>query len=88
MPTQLVVDCLDQLLPVITTIVNCSLSHGVFPEAWKDALLKPLLKKPGLDMRVWMGFSVKCYLAFFLMFSVKIYKILMFSIFKKLTVKC
>ena len=47
-PTQLVVDCLDQLLPVITTIVNCSLSQGVFPEAWKDALVKPLLKKPGL----------------------------------------
>ena len=48
MPTQLVVDCLDQLLPVITTIVNCSLSQGVFPEAWKDALFKPLLKKPGV----------------------------------------
>ena len=45
MPTQLVVDCLDQLLPIITTIVNCSLSQGVFPGEWKDALVKPLLKK-------------------------------------------
>ena len=33
MPTKLVVNCLDQLLPIITTIVNCSLSQGVFPEA-------------------------------------------------------
>ena len=35
-----------------------------------------------------MGFSVKCYLALFLMFSVKICEILMFSVLKKLTVKC
>ena len=35
-----------------------------------------------------MGFSVKCYLAFFLMFSVKICKILKFSVLKKLIVKC
>ena len=48
MPTQLVVGCLDQLLPIITTIVNCLLSQGVFPEAWKDAYVKPLLKNPGL----------------------------------------
>ena len=32
-----------------TTIVNCSLSQGVFPKARMDALVKPLLKKPGLD---------------------------------------
>ena len=37
-----------------------------------------------------MGFNVKCYLAFFLFFnvSVKICKILMFSVLKKVTVKC
>ena len=34
-----------------------------------------------------MGFSVKCYLALFLKFSVKICKVLMFSVLKKLTVK-
>ena len=39
------------------------------------------------NMRVWMGFSVKCYLALFLKFSVKICKVLMFSVLKKLTVK-
>ena len=36
-----------------------------------------------------MGFSAKCIWPFcFLMFSVKICKILMFSVLKKLTVKC
>ena len=35
-----------------------------------------------------MGLSVKCYLAYFLMFSVNICKILMLSVLKKLTVKC
>ena len=35
----------------------------------------------GMDWRrVWMGFSVKCYLAVFLMFSVKMGKILMLSV--------
>ena len=35
-----------------------------------------------------MGFSVKYYLAYFVMFSVNICKILMLSVLKKLSVKC
>ena len=34
-----------------------------------------------------MGFSIKCYLAFFQMFSVKICKSLMFRVLKNLSVK-
>ena len=49
MPTSLVVGCLDELLPVITRIVNSSLSSGYFPAVWKEALVCPLLKKAGLD---------------------------------------
>ena len=49
MPTSLVVGCLDVLLPVITRIVNSSLSSGYFPAEWKVALVNPLLKKAGLD---------------------------------------
>ena len=48
-PTKLVLECLDILLPVITKIINYSLEHGVFPSAWKNALVFPLLKKDGLD---------------------------------------
>jgi len=48
MPTSVVTDCLDVLLPVITKIINSSLAHGYFPTTWKKALIKPILKKPGL----------------------------------------
>ena len=47
-PTELVLDCLDILLPVITKI-NYSLEHGVFPSGWKNALVFPLRKKDGSE---------------------------------------
>ena len=34
----------------ISTLVNLSLSHGVFAESWKTSVVKPLLKKIGLDL--------------------------------------
>ena len=49
MATSLVVGCLDVLLPVISRIVNLSLSWGHFSDEWKEALATPILKKPGLD---------------------------------------
>lgn len=49
MPSRLVSKC-DALFPVITSIVNKSLEAGHFPESWKEALVCPLLKKPGLDI--------------------------------------
>ena len=42
--------CLDPLLPVITNMVNLSLRTGYFADAWKTAVVHPLLKKPGLDL--------------------------------------
>ena len=36
---------LDACLPVITQIVNLSLTNGEFCEDWKIAVVKPLLKK-------------------------------------------
>ena len=50
MPTSVVLDVMDVLLPVITNIINLSLESGVFASDWKEALLKPLLKKCGLDI--------------------------------------
>ena len=50
MPTSLVVGCHDVLLPIITRIVNSSLSSGYFPGEWKEALVNPLLKKASLDL--------------------------------------
>ena len=40
-PTELVLDCLDILLLVITKIIHYSLEHGVFPSVWKNALVLP-----------------------------------------------
>ena len=48
-PTSFVKKHCDLLVPVITDIVNRSLSTGVFPDFYKQAIVKPLLKKPGLD---------------------------------------
>ena len=45
LPTTLVCDSLDVLLPVITKLVNTSLSTAHFPTEWKQAIVSPLLKK-------------------------------------------
>ena len=43
-PTPLLVECLDTLLPSLTALVNSSLFSGVFPEVFKTGLVTPLLK--------------------------------------------
>ncbi len=47
-PTSVMKQCLDLLLPVITSIINLSLSTGEFNSAKKLALITPLIKKLGL----------------------------------------
>ena len=57
LPTKLLKSCLlDTLLPVITKIVNLSLHSGIFPDLYKTALVKPLLKKISLDPEVLKNF--------------------------------
>ena len=48
-PTWILKSCLDVLLPLITRIVNLSLSSGSMPRELKNAVINPLPKKPGLD---------------------------------------
>lgn len=48
-PTWLLKDCLELLLPLLTSIVNASLSSSTVPTDMKHAQVRPLLKKPGLD---------------------------------------
>ena len=48
MTTPLMLECLDTLLPVITSQINLSLECGVFPDMWKEAIGYPLLKKVDL----------------------------------------
>ena len=51
-PTSLLFECSDQVVPLLTTIVNRSLATGIFPSCMKSAVVKPLLKKPSLDPNV------------------------------------
>ena len=41
--------CFNELGPIITNIVNLSLSEGNFPSTFEQALVQPLLKKPSLS---------------------------------------
>ena len=49
MPTSMVKDCLQELAPVITNIINSSMAEGVVPTTLKHANVVPVLKKPSLD---------------------------------------
>ena len=50
MPTSVLKQILDKCLPSLTKIVNLSLSEGVFALQWKEAIVRPLLKKLGLEL--------------------------------------
>ena len=51
-PTKLLKEpkVLDVLLPNICDIMNTSLSEGTFVDSWKLTIVRPLLKKQGLDL--------------------------------------
>ena len=48
-PTWLLKKCADELVPIITQIINMSFQNGHFPDSLKSALITPLIKKPSLD---------------------------------------
>ena len=51
-PTHLVKKCMNTLVPLITKIINLSLSVSEMPEDYKDAILIPLIKKAILDCEI------------------------------------
>ena len=48
-PTSVPYDRLNEIIPIVTSIMNKSLSSGIVPQCFKHALVKPLLKKASLD---------------------------------------
>ncbi len=50
MPTWMIRDCIDEVLPTLTKIINLSLTLGEMPNNLKIAITKLLLKKLGLDL--------------------------------------
>ena len=52
LPSKLFIECLDVLLPHITSIINLSLQTGSVPGSFKQAIVRPLLKKANIDQDV------------------------------------
>ena len=51
-PTSLLFECSNEIVPLLTAIVSQSLLTTIFPSCMKAAILKPLLKKTSLDPNV------------------------------------
>ena len=49
-PTYLLKNKIEEFLPIITKIFNLSLAEGKVDQSRKMAILRPLLKKKGLDL--------------------------------------
>ena len=63
-PTWLLNQCQDQLAPVLTTIVNASLSCAEFPTELKKAFLTPLIEKIILDCEIFKNYRPVSNLSF------------------------
>ena len=48
-PSNLLIECLDSILPSLTDLFYSSLAFGIFPQCFKSALVTPFLKKRCLD---------------------------------------
>ena len=51
-PVWVVKQCASEVVPAITAIVNSCLENGVMPNSLKKAIVRPILKKNGLDKDV------------------------------------
>ena len=59
LPAVLLKACIDEVLPALTSLVNLSLSLGSM-DGLKDTVIKPLLKKAGLDPEVFKNYRPVC----------------------------
>ena len=50
LPSSLFKDLAPHIIGIITELVNTSLAEGIFVNNWKTAIIKPLLKKLGLEL--------------------------------------
>ena len=57
LPTNLVKHCIDDLVPLITLIINESLMSGTVPLQFKEAIVVPIFKKHGLDCNTLKNFT-------------------------------
>ena len=52
MPTTLLKKVLPSVITTITSIVNNSITKGIFAMTWNTAIIHPLLKKSGLALQL------------------------------------
>ena len=65
-PSKLLVECLDSILPSLTDLSKSSLASGIFPQCLKSALVAHILKKRCLDhndLNNYRPFSKLCFIA-------------------------
>jgi len=55
-PVSIFSEILPYLLPFITDLINSSLLSGIFPNPFKTAIIRPLLKKHNLDPNILKNF--------------------------------
>ena len=58
LPTWLLKECIAELVPLITDIVNMSLRESMIPKSLTTALIRPLFKKTGLDSDILKNFAL------------------------------
>ena len=64
-PTKLLFSHLDAIIDLLIHIANLSLTTGIFPTPCKTSIVRPLVKKPGLDSKVLKNYRAVCNLLFF-----------------------
>ena len=52
LPSSVPSQCIEALAPLITNIINMSITQSDIPELLKEAVVRPLLRKPSLDVDV------------------------------------
>ena len=63
-PTWLVKECMLELLPLLIATINNSITSGVYPCLYSQAIVRPLLKKTGLDPDEYKNYRPVSYLFF------------------------
>ena len=63
LPTQLLKECVDEVIPYLTVMINCSLKTGSI-DGIKEAIVRPYLKKAGLDHNEYKNYRPISNLAF------------------------
>ena len=63
-PSKLLIECLDSILPSLTDLFNSYLASGIFPQCFKSALVTPILKRMCLDHNDLNNYRPAYYLCF------------------------